>query len=92
MRNKKPQHVKILDQKLWQQSGVVYARKYRNKIVYIGSTDRRLSLRIGAHLSLISTSMHATAPRYRKWAEGKRITILAYKPALGSKNGNASSN
>ena len=80
MRNKKPQHIKILNQKLWQQSGVVYARTYRKKVVYIGVTDGRLSRRLGAHLNGISTSMRATAPRYRKWAEGKRITILAYKP------------
>ena len=79
IRNKKPQGIKIFDRKLWQQSGVVYARKYKKKVVYIGVTDGRLSRRIGRHLRLISTSMHATAPRYRKWAEGKRITILAYK-------------
>jgi hypothetical protein len=66
MKNKKPQDIKILDQTLWQKSGVVYARTYRNKVVYIGSTDGRLSRRIGAHLNGISTSMHATAPRYRK--------------------------
>jgi hypothetical protein len=36
--------------------------------------------RIGAHLNGISTSMRATAPRYREWAEDKRITIMAYSP------------
>ena len=72
---------KVLDQKLWHQSGVVYARVYRNKVVYIGSTDRRLSRRIGAHLNYLAGSKRKDVARYRNWAEGKRITLLAFKPA-----------
>ena len=81
MRDHKPQDIKILDEQLWRQLGVVYARVYHDKVVYIGVTDGRLSRRIGAHLRGISSSLHGTAPRYRKWAEGKQITIVAYKPA-----------
>ena len=54
------------------------ARTYRNKVVYIGSTDRALSERIRQHLRLASHSR--LVARYRKWAEGKKIIILAYKP------------
>lgn len=80
MRDKKPQRVKVLYRKLWQQSGVVYARTYQNKVVYIGVTDGVLSKRINRHLRGIPRSMAGTAPRYRKRAEGKQITILSYKP------------
>jgi hypothetical protein len=79
MRDKKLQDFKVLDEKLWQQSGVVYARTYRNKVVYIGSTNRTLSKRIDQHRRLASHSR--LVERYRKWAEGKKIIILAYKPA-----------
>jgi hypothetical protein len=80
MRQGKPQDMKILDELLWQSSGVVYARIYEGKVVYIGSTDGRLSSRIGRHVRDISTSMNGTAPRFREWAEGKQITIVAYQP------------
>ena len=43
-------------------------------------TDRRLSRRIQAHLRGISKSEQSTPVKYRQWAEGKRITIVAYKP------------
>jgi hypothetical protein len=81
MKNHRPQEEKLLDEKLWHQSGVVYARIYRGKIVYIGVTDKVLSGRIGAHLRGIGKSKQKGAKRYRKWAEGKRITIFAYTPA-----------
>ena len=80
MRDKKPQNIEVLDIDLWQQSGVVYARVYDGKVVYIGMTDGRLSTRLNAHLRGISTSTIGTAPRYREWAEGKQITIVAYSP------------
>lgn len=80
MKDRVPQHGKILDAELWKSRGVVYARQYRDKIVYIGCTDDLLSTRTSAHLRLIPTSMRATAPRYREWAEGKHIVIVAYQP------------
>ena len=80
MRQFKRQDCEILDEELWRQSGVVYARVHQRKVVYIGSTDGSLSNRIARHIRGIATSMHGTAPRYRKWAEGKQITIAAYKP------------
>jgi hypothetical protein len=80
MRDQRPQDVKILDEDLWQKWGVVYARVYCEKVVYIGVTDGQLSRRIGAHLNGIAGSMRGTAPRYRAWAEGKQITIVAYNP------------
>jgi hypothetical protein len=86
MRDKKPQNIKTpenndrLDDELWRQSGVVYARVCRGRACYIGSTDRMLCKRIREHLTLIGTSKRGRAAQYRKWAEGKRITIVAYKP------------
>jgi hypothetical protein len=80
MKNGKPSDIQILDQELWQQSGVVYARTCEGKVVYIGTADGRLSRRIGAHLNIIANSARDSAARYRKWAEGKQITIVAYRP------------
>jgi hypothetical protein len=81
MKNGKPSDIQISDQELWQQSGVVYARTCEEKVVYIGTADDRLCKRIGAHLKGIAKSARGTAPQYRKWAEGKQITIVAYRPA-----------
>jgi hypothetical protein len=80
MRDHRPQENRILDKELWEQSGVVYGCTYRGKVVYIGSTDERLSRRISRHLRRIPTAMQATALRYRKWAENKHIVITAYRP------------
>jgi hypothetical protein len=78
MKNGKASDIQILDQELWQQSGVVCTCD--GKVVYIGTADGRLSRRIGAHLKGIVESARGTAPQYRKWAEGKQITIVAYRP------------
>jgi hypothetical protein len=77
IRDKKPQDIKILDQTLWQKSGVVYARTYRNKVVYIGSTDGRLSRRMGTHLN-------RPAPKYRDWAEQCRSVAAHRAHQIGS--------
>jgi len=75
-----PQDLEILDHELWRASGIVYARKCGETIAYIGSTDGRLSKRINAHLRAIRNPKEGLAGLYRKWAEGKQITILAYQP------------
>jgi len=80
MRDGSPQEEEALGSDLWNEHGVVYARVYQDEPVYIGSTDRRLSRRIQAHLRGISKSEQSTPVKYRQWAEGKRITIVAYKP------------
>ena len=81
MRNGRPDDVQILDEFLWNQSGVVYVRMYGEKVVYIGVTDGLLSKRIRAHLHGISAARPGTASRrYLDWAEGKQITIAAYRP------------
>jgi hypothetical protein len=80
MRDGKPQDVKILDESLWHQAGVVYARAHEGEVVFIGCTDGTLRGRITRHLNYISTSALGRAARYREWAEGKLITILAYRP------------
>jgi hypothetical protein len=72
--------LEILDDELWRASGVVYARKYGDKILYIGSTDGPLGKRIRSHLGAIRNPRHGLAAPYREWAEGKQITILAYCP------------
>jgi hypothetical protein len=78
MRDGQAQELTILDPELWRQSGVVYARLYADRIVYIGSTDRSVCQRIREHVRLVSSSPRNA--RYREWAEGKPIEILAYKP------------
>ncbi len=84
-----PEHTRVLDPELWEQSGVVYARTYRGKVVYIGSTDGRLCRRINRHVNSIDTSMRATAPRYREWAKKnhKHIIIKAYRPPPATRLG-----
>jgi hypothetical protein len=80
MQHGKPRDMKVLDNELWQQSSVVYVRVTRRYIVYIGSTDGVLRRRIEAHIRGISKSSAGKAKEFRSWAEGKVITILAYKP------------
>jgi hypothetical protein len=75
----RPQEEELLDDELWNEQGVVYARIVQQEIVYIRSVDHRLCDRIQEHLRIILTPRYA---EYRKWAEGKRITIVAYKPPL----------
>jgi hypothetical protein len=77
MRDGRPQEEALLGSDLWSERGVVYARVYQDEPVYIGSTDRRLSRRIQAHLRGISRSEQPTPVKYRQWAEGKGITIVA---------------
>jgi hypothetical protein len=74
---------KTLDRELWRETGVVYARMWQGKMVYIGCTDGRLSARINDHLRRIqskSTRGRTRTNHYRAWVEGKEITIFAYKP------------
>jgi len=76
-----PIEVEILDQELWRQPGAVYARIVDEVIVYIEATDGCLSRRLEAHLRNLPTSMIGRAPQFRRWAEGKTITVVAYCPA-----------
>ena len=75
----RPQEEELLDEELWNERGVVYARIVQEEIVYIRSVDHRLGDRIQEHLRIILMPRYA---EYRKWAEGKRITTVAYKPPL----------
>ena len=74
-----PVKFETLDPKLWNERGTVYARiaEGTSEPVYIGSTDKALRVRIKEHLALISKPRNQ---RYREWAEGRQITIIAYKP------------
>jgi hypothetical protein len=71
-----------LDEELWNQSGVVYARMCDGEVIYVGKCDKRLAGRLGAHLKGISEDMpkNPLTRYYKQWAEGKTITIFAYKP------------
>lgn len=80
MKDQRPQNIEILDHDLWNRSGVVYARVHKGKVVYIGVTDGQLSVRLNAHLRGIGASTRGRASEYRKWAEGRQITIVAYWP------------
>jgi len=77
----KPSQIEILDQTLWQQPGAVYARIVDGVVVYISATDGRLSRRLEAHLRNLPTSMIGRAEQFRRWAEGKTITVVAFCPA-----------
>jgi hypothetical protein len=52
----------FLDESLWEQRDVVYARAYRNKVVYIGMTDGYLKKRIRYHLGGIQKFERGSAP------------------------------
>lgn len=80
MENGEPVKRKQLESTLWFQRGVVYARVYRNQVVYVGKTDGTLRGRILRHVNGISKATAGKAKEYRKWAEGKTITTLACKP------------
>jgi hypothetical protein len=69
--------VEHFDNDLWEKTHVIYARVFEERPVYIGSTDRSLRKRINEHLTL---NLMARNRHYWDWAEGKRITIFAYKP------------
>ncbi len=73
---------KILNEKLWEASGVVYARTHKNSkaVVYIGKTDGPLKTRIKDHLRRIPRYTKPKDIDYREWAEGKAVTIYAYQP------------
>jgi len=77
----RPSEIEILDQELWQQPSAVYARVVNGVVVYIAATDGPLSRRLDAHLKNFPTLMTGKAARFRRWAEGKTITIVAYCPA-----------
>jgi hypothetical protein len=69
---------KILNEKLWKQRGVVYARVCKGRVVYVGKADSTLRARIMWHIRFFPKSRKALP--YRKYAEGKTITIFAYRP------------
>lgn len=76
----RPQNGNVLNRELWLSRGVVYARTDGEKVVYIGVTDHTLRRRITAHVNGIPTSSSGKAAQYRQWAEGRRITIVAFCP------------
>ena len=80
MKERKPEQTTVLDEEIWNCSGVVYARTHEAKIVYIGSTDGPLCERLRSHLRLIHEYDRGKAAQYREWAEGKHITIFAHHP------------
>ena len=80
MKDGEPIKRKELKSALWREKGVVYARVYRNQVVYVGKTDGTLGGRILRHVNGISKATAGKAKEYREWAEGKTITILAHKP------------
>ncbi len=71
-----------MDEELWHATGVVYARMYRGNPVYIGSTDGVLGNRILRHIKHLHEYSGGKAAEYRRWAKGRRITIVAYHPPL----------
>ncbi len=71
---------KVLSEKLWNSTGVVYARTYRKEVVYIGKTDGPLKRRVKDHLQRITRYTKQKDIDYREWAEGKTVTIYAYQP------------
>ena len=70
----------VFNESLWQSSGVVYARTWRKKVLYIGKADGKLSRRIAEHFRRIPKYVKSKDVNYRKWANGKTITIWAFKP------------
>jgi len=81
MRDGRPQEVTIKhNSKLWEESGVVYARIVNGEPVYIGTTNGKLSKRLKAHLQGIEKPRTSNAKEYKEFVEGKTVTIYAYKP------------
>mgnify|MGYP001593455712 CR=1 FL=1 len=70
----------VFNENLWQSSGVVYARTWRKKVLYIGKADGKLSRRIAEHFGRIPKYVKSKDVNYRKWANGKTTTIWAFKP------------
>jgi hypothetical protein len=71
---------KVLNEELWKQRGVVYARVCDGQVVYVGSCNGTLGARIRAHLRLFPLLPGAKEFAYRNRVEGKTVTIYAYKP------------
>ena len=75
-----PQKIELLDEKLWEKVGVVYARIVYDEVLYIGSTNGPLKTRLNAHLKGIEKVRSEKGKEYWKFVEGKKVTIYAYKP------------
>ena len=80
VKNGLPLEEEIIDEELWQSDGVVYARTHKQEIVYIGKTNATLKSRVQDHLRRIPNYSKPEDLRFRRWAEGKTITIFAHKP------------
>ena len=80
VKNGRPVNKEVIDHDLWGARGVVYARVHGKSVVYIGKTDGSLRGRIRTHLRGFPHAKQGMSPHYRKWAEGKTITIFAHKP------------
>jgi hypothetical protein len=76
----KPVSGKVLNEDIWDAAGVVYARTHKQEIVYIGKTNATLKSRVQDHLRRIPNYSKPEDLRFRRWAEGKTITIFAHKP------------
>lgn len=71
----------VLNQKLWKARCVVYARVCgKSDVVYIGKADSTLRTRMTAHIKGFPRSPNSKA--YRKYVNGKTVTIFAYKPRV----------
>jgi len=78
--NGKPTDNTTLDCTLWELPNIVYARACDGVIIYVGKSDSRLRDRIQRHLSYIPKYKKEKDIKFRKFAEGKVVTIYAYQP------------
>ena len=81
VRNGEAVDLEVVNHALWNARDVVFAHVCGDsrEPVYISKTDRTLCQRVKEHFDLIATAKNA---RFRSWAEGKQMTILAHQPAL----------
>ncbi|MSP03278.1 MAG: hypothetical protein EXR07_19875 [Acetobacteraceae bacterium] len=77
VRDGEPTRVKWLNDNLLAERGAVYARIYRGIPVCIGSAQGKLLGRLKTHLRGTRSKL---GRRYWEWAEGKQVSIVAYKP------------
>jgi len=78
--NGQPADETVLDEALWEASGVTYARTNGQTVVYVGKCDGPLKSRIKDHLRRLTRYTKPKDIAYRDWAENRTITIYAHRP------------
>lgn len=78
--NGQPRRLAILDRDGYDRANAVFARVWKGHILYVGTAQHGLRIRITDHFQRLRRPRTDNAVAFQKWAEGRKIVIYADWP------------